>query len=223
MSENLTYQERLRFENMVKEQGGLYIAGVDEAGRGPLAGPVVAACVIFDLSKQLPDANDSKKLTEKKRDELFDLVINSCISYGIGIVPANVIDDINILQATYLAMKNATEEALSGLSDISPTGTFDFGNDGKLDLLVDHVHIPNLPDCIFQRSITHGDALSVSIGAASILAKVTRDRIMTELDKVYPGYGFAKHKGYGTKAHYDAIKALGISEIHRRSFLKTIH
>lgn len=218
MSEKLTYQERLKFEMMVKEQGAVIVAGVDEAGRGPLAGPVVAACVIFDLEKEFPDADDSKKLTEKKRDELYDKILDSCISYGVGIIPASVIDEVNILQATYLAMKNAVTEALSDLSE-NPHYSI---NNGKIDLLVDHVHIPNLPGNILQRSITHGDALSVSIGAASIIAKVTRDRIMTEMDSYYPGYGFAKHKGYGTKAHYEAIKSQGICEIHRRSFLKNI-
>lgn len=218
MSEKLTYQERLKFEMMVKEQGAVIVAGVDEAGRGPLAGPVVAACVIFDLEKELPDADDSKKLTEKKRDELYDKIIDSCVSYGVGIVPSSVIDEINILQATYLAMQNAVKEALDGLSELPG---YSLGS-GKLDLLVDHVHIPNMPGNILQRSITHGDALSVSIGAASIIAKVTRDRIMTEMDSVYPGYGFAKHKGYGTKAHYEAIRTSGLCEIHRKSFLKNI-
>jgi len=204
----LTHEEMLKFEYELRDKGEIVVAGVDEAGRGPLAGPVVAACAVFDLNKPFPDANDSKKLSEKQRDELFDIVKNSCIAYGIGVRDEKRIDEINILNATKEAMLEAIENASKMLGEIPK------------NILVDHVKIPGLPDFVNQNSITHGDALSVSIGAASILAKVTRDRFMVEMDKVYPGYGFAKHKGYGTKAHYEAIEKLGMCEIHRRSFLK---
>ncbi len=210
--EKLSHEELLKFEYMCRDQGATVIGGVDEAGRGPLAGPVVAACVIFDLGKPFPEANDSKKLTEKQREKLYDDIIASCVSYGIGSASNEKIDEVNILQATYIAMREAVEKAILGL----PEGL------RLTDLLVDHVHIPNLDRNILQRSITHGDALSVSIGAASILAKVTRDRYMTEMDLKYPGYGFSKHKGYGTKVHYEALETLGPSEIHRKSFIKNV-
>lgn len=201
----------LQFEKMLKERGATVVAGVDEAGRGPLAGPVVAACAVFDMNSPFPEANDSKKLTEKQREKLFDGIIESCLSYGVGIVDNDRIDEINILRATYEAMRMAVKQASEKLGGVPK------------HILVDHVHIPDLPTGVEQISITHGDALSLSIGAASIIAKVTRDRMMVELDSVYPGYGFAKHKGYGTAAHYAAIKELGVSPIHRKSFLKTLH
>ncbi len=201
----------LRFENMLKNGGATVVAGVDEAGRGPLAGPVVAACTVFDMNNPFPEANDSKKLSEKQREKLYDGIIESCIAWGVGIVDNDRIDEINILQATYEAMRAAILQAADKLGCVPK------------HILVDHVCVPDLPKGVEQISITHGDALSVSIGAASIIAKVTRDRMMIELDSVYPGYGFAKHKGYGTAAHYQAIRELGISPIHRKSFLKTIH
>ncbi|MCR5695156.1 MAG: ribonuclease HII [Clostridia bacterium] len=201
----------LRFEKMLKEKGVVFVAGVDEAGRGPLAGPVVAACAVFDMNKPFPEANDSKKLTEKQREKMFDGIIESCAAYGVGMADNERIDEINILRATYEAMRAAVNEAARKLGGYPE------------HILVDHVHIPDLPAGVEQISITHGDALSLSIGAASIIAKVTRDRLMTEMDSVYPGYGFAKHKGYGTAAHYQAIRELGMSPIHRRSFLKTLH
>ncbi|MBP5666096.1 MAG: ribonuclease HII [Clostridia bacterium] len=207
----LAREEMLQFENMLREKGAKVVAGIDEAGRGPLAGPVVAACAVFDLSKPFPDANDSKKLSAKQRDKLFDDVIESCIAYGIGIRNNKRIDEINILKATLEAMKEAAENAARSLGGM------------PRHILVDHVHVTGLPQGVEQISITHGDALSVSIAAASILAKVTRDRMMEEMDKVYPGYGFAAHKGYGTKAHYEAIHELGVSPIHRMTFLKKMH
>lgn len=198
------FQSMLKYEKELQNEGIYIIGGVDEAGRGPLAGPVVAACVVFDSRKPFPRANDSKKLSEKKREELYDEIIDKCLCYGIGDADNTVIDEVNILNATYIAMKNAIEKCAEHIPGI---------------LLVDHVHIPNID--IFQKSITHGDALSVSIASASIIAKVTRDRLMKEYDKTYPGYGFAKHKGYGTKAHYEALNTHGMTDIHRKSFLKS--
>ena len=178
------------------------ICGIDEAGRGPLAGPVVAAAVILPQGCRIDYINDSKKLTPKKRDELFDVIMEEAVAVGVGIVDHEVIDRINILQATYEAMRQAISR-LSVRPDI---------------LLNDAVEIPDVD--IPQVPIIKGDAKSITIAAASIIAKVTRDRIMTEADSLYPGYGFAGHKGYGTKAHYDAIEKLGISPIHRYTFLQ---
>ena len=181
-----------------------YICGVDEAGRGPFAGPVVAGAVILDLqdpAKEILYLNDSKKLSEKKREALYDEIMEKAVSVGIGIVDSQVIDEINILQATYRAMR----EAIAALS-VQP----DF-------ILADAVTIPGI--AIPQEGIVKGDAKSVSIAAGSIIAKVTRDRIMREYDKLYPEYGFASHKGYGTKAHIEAIKKYGMLDIHRRSFI----
>ncbi len=209
-TEKLSHEELLKFEHEYAEKGIKLVCGVDEAGRGPLAGPVVAACVVFDTACEYPDANDSKKLSEKQREKLYDKILSSCKAYGIGMSNNNVIDDINILQATYRAMREAVANAEKMLGEQIPVA------------LVDHVHIPELPDRIEQCSITHGDALSVSIGAASIIAKVTRDRLMIKYAEEYPGYGFEKHKGYGTKLHYSAIEEQGMTPIHRRSFLKNI-
>lgn len=179
-----------------------YICGIDEAGRGPLAGPVVAGAVILPKGKRILYVNDSKKLSEKKRDELFDVIKEEAFSYGIGIVSPERIDEINILQATYEAMRDAVSQ-LSVKPDI---------------LLNDAVTIPGID--IKQIPIIKGDAKSLSIASASILAKVTRDRLMTEYDSLYPEYGFAKHKGYGTKVHIEAIKEYGPCPIHRRTFIK---
>ncbi|MDY2956644.1 MAG: ribonuclease HII [Lachnospiraceae bacterium] len=181
------------------------IAGVDEAGRGPLAGPVVAAAAILDMDDDFIYLNDSKKVTPKRRDVLYDEIMNRAIC-GIGIVSAKEIDEINILQATYKAMR----EAINNLSE-RPTV-----------LLNDAVIIPGIEESIHQEKIIKGDAKSVSIAAASILAKVTRDRYMEELGRKYPDYGFEKHKGYGTKAHIEAIKKFGITPEHRKTFLKNI-
>lgn len=180
------------------------IAGVDEAGRGPLAGPVVAAAVVLPEDAVFYYLNDSKKVTKKRRDVLFDEIMESEALVGIGMRSWERIDEINILQATYEAMQDAVR-ALKEEPSI---------------LLCDAVTIPEIS--IPQVPIIKGDAKSVSIAAASIIAKVTRDRIMEEYDAVYPGYGFAGHKGYGTKAHMEAIRELGPCPIHRRSFIKNI-
>ena len=181
-----------------------YICGIDEAGRGPLAGPVVAGAVILPKGKRILYVNDSKKLSEKKREELFDVISREAVSVGIGIVSAQRIDEINILQATYEAMRQAIQK-LSVQPDI---------------LLNDAVTIPGVE--IAQVPIIKGDAKSLTIGAASIMAKVTRDRMMAEYDKEYPQYGFAKHKGYGTKQHTQALLEYGACPIHRKTFLKNI-
>ena len=178
-----------------------------------LAGPVAAGCVIFRAKGPFPEADDSKKLTPKKRDGLFETVKEMSLGWGVGLADNGEIDRMNILNATYLAMRRAVENALKDASDRSGAIIPEI-------ILVDHVHVPEIE--IPQLSITHGDALSVTIGAASILAKVTRDRLMEEYDKQYPGYGFAAHKGYGTAAHYAAIREFGISPIHRRTFLKNL-
>lgn len=181
-----------------------YIAGIDEAGRGPLAGPVVAASVILPKDCEILYLNDSKQLSAKKRDELFDEIMQKAVAYGIGIVSPGRIDEINILQATYEAMRIAINEMSEKQSP-------------EL-LLVDAVHIPDVE--VKQVGIVKGDAKSVSIAAASILAKVTRDRFMLQMDKAYPMYGFASHKGYGSKSHIEAIKKYGPSPIHRQTFIK---
>lgn len=180
------------------------ICGIDEAGRGPFAGPVVAGAVILDLddpTREILYLNDSKKLSEKKREALYDEIMEKAVSVGVGIVEREVIDEINILQATFLAMRKA-------IAALDPQPDF---------VLADAVTIPQI--LIPQEGIVKGDAKSVSIAAGSIIAKVTRDRIMYEYDKLYPEYGFASHKGYGTAAHIAAIKQYGMLDIHRRSFI----
>ncbi|MBQ2205514.1 MAG: ribonuclease HII [Lachnospiraceae bacterium] len=198
------------FENKYKD---FIVAGIDEAGRGPLAGPVVAACVVLDRNSEILYLDDSKKLSDKKRELLYDEIINKSLAYGVGIVNEKTIDEINILEATHVAMKEAYENAnKSYLSKY---------NKNIEVLFVDALKIKNVD--IKQVSIVHGDALSVSIAAASIIAKVTRDRLMIEYDKTYPQYGFKKHKGYGTKVHMDALKSIGPCEIHRKSFLSFLN
>lgn len=189
------------YENKLFAEGVTLIAGMDEAGRGPLAGPVTAACCIPDFSKIVEGVNDSKKLTEKKRESLFDLIKSSSVSFSVVSVDEATIDEINILNATKKAMKEALQKL-----EIKPEY-----------LLVDAVKCDfGLP----YSPIIHGDALSYSIAAASVLAKVTRDRLMLEYDELYPEYGFAKHKGYGTKQHIEALKKYGPCPIHRRTFIK---
>ena len=180
------------------------ICGIDEAGRGPLAGPVTAAAVILPDDFEVELLNDSKKLSEKKREELYDVIMEQAIAVGVGMATPQRIDEINILQATYEAMR----QAISALS-VKPAV-----------LLNDAVTIPGVE--IPQIPIIKGDAKSVSIAAASIIAKVTRDRMMVEYDRLYPGYDLASNKGYGTKVHMDALKTVGPCEIHRRSFIKNI-
>lgn len=195
------FVNNLAYEKELLKNGVYLIAGMDEAGRGPLAGPVTAACCIMDLSDIIDGVDDSKKLTEKKRELLFDKIKEKAICHSIINVDENVIDEINILNAT----KKAMTEAVNSL--------FPFPQ----YLLVDAVkHDFGVP----YKAIIHGDALSYSIAAASILAKVSRDRLMTEYAEKYPEYGFDKHKGYGTKAHIEAIKKYGPCPIHRMSFIK---
>lgn len=179
-----------------------YVCGIDEVGRGPLAGPVVAGAVILPSDCQILYINDSKKLSAKKREELYPIIMEEAVSVGIGMVSPQRIDEINILQATYEAMREAIHN-LSVKPDI---------------LLNDAVTIPEVT--IQQVPIIKGDTKSISIGAASIIAKVTRDRLMEEYDKVFPEYGFASNKGYGTKAHIEALKVYGATPIHRRSFIQ---
>ena len=192
-------------ENSLYSEGYKMICGVDEAGRGPLAGPVCAAAVILPKGLELPGLNDSKKLTDKKRRELFPIIKEQAIAYGIGLASHEEIDEINILQATYLAMERAITQ-LEGKADfalIDGNRAKDFG----------------LP----VRTVVKGDSLSASIAAASVLAKVTRDDIMLEMAEKYPEYGFEVHKGYGTKAHYEALRNRGHSPIHRMTFLKKFY
>lgn len=195
----------LRYENEAMEGGSLVICGVDEAGRGPLAGPVFAAAVVLRKGQIIEGANDSKKLSEKKREALFDVIIAEAADYCIASVDEKTIDSVNILQATYLAMS----KAVAGLKN-------------KPDMcLIDGNRQPPQIE-IPCRTIVKGDGLSMSIACASILAKVSRDRFMTELDRQYPQYCFAKHKGYGTQLHIEMLRQYGGSPVHRRSFLKKI-
>ncbi|MGX7127231.1 ribonuclease HII [Enterococcus wangshanyuanii] len=191
--------EMQQFEKNARTQGHRLIAGIDEVGRGPLAGPVVAAAVILPERFQLLGVNDSKKLSAKKRDELYDQIQNQAISIGIGMVDHNKIDEINIYQASKLAMGLALED-LCFIPDYL-----------LIDAMTLDVKIP-------QENIIKGDARSVSIAAASIVAKVIRDRLMEDYAKMYPGYGFERNAGYGTKEHLQGIKELGICKIHRKTF-----
>ena len=212
MNEEKLKKERMRLEKMSEFENKFseyIIAGIDEAGRGPLAGPVVAACVVLDRDKEILFINDSKKLSEKKRDLLYDEIIDKAFAFGVGVVNEKVIDEINILEATHIAMKEAYENANKMYLKKY--------NKNISMLFVDALKIKNVE--VKQVSIIHGDALSISIAAASIVAKVTRDRMMIEYDKIYKEYGFMKHKGYGTKQHIEMLKKIGPCEIHRRSFL----
>lgn len=179
--------------------------GVDEAGRGPLAGSVCAAAVILPEDCELPGLNDSKKLSEKKREQLYDLIIEKAVAYGIAFATVEEIEEINIKNAAYLAM----DRAIAQLS-VKPALALVDGNDKNA------LAVPSI-------KVVKGDARCASIAAASILAKVTRDRYMVELAKEYPGYGFEKHKGYGTAAHYAALRELGPSPVHRPTFLRKMH
>lgn len=189
----------LEYEKDLYDKGIKLIGGIDEAGRGPLVGCVVASCVILPVNFYDPRINDSKKLSEKLREELYDVIMDNAVCVGVGIVSEDVIDEINILEATKLAMKNAIENM-----KIKPK-----------HLLIDAVKLDtNIP----STSIIKGDALSESIASASIIAKVTRDRMLIELDKLHPEYGFKKNKGYGTKTHIEAIKKYGVLKEHRKTF-----
>ncbi|WP_110112850.1 ribonuclease HII [Bacillus sp. CGMCC 1.16541] len=194
------FQQMMRYENELYEKGIECIAGVDEVGRGPLAGPVVAAAVILPKDFYLPGLTDSKKVSEQKRDEFYEIIMHEAVAVGIGVMDASIIDDINIYEAT----KKAMEQAIEQLS-CSPHY-----------LLIDAMKLPAVP--IPQLSIIKGDATSISIAASSIIAKVTRDRMMKELGSQYPQYGFEKHMGYGTSQHLEAIERYGVLKQHRKSF-----
>ncbi len=201
-------QELVRLEEMLafekKYASYQAICGIDEAGRGPLAGPVVAGAVILPKDLKILYLNDSKQLSKQQREALYDEIMDKAVSVGVGIVSSERIDEINILQATFEAMRQAIE-SLSVSPDL---------------LLNDAVTIPKVS--VRQVPIIRGDAKSLSIAAASVIAKVTRDRIMVEYDARYPNYGFAEHKGYGSKMHQEAIRTYGVTPIHRKTFLKNI-
>lgn len=194
-------EEKKKYEKIYYDLGKYLVAGVDEVGRGPLAGPVVCACVIMPFDCKIEGIDDSKKLSEKKREMLYDQIIKCAVAYNVEYVFQDEIDDINILNAT----KKCMSKAINNLS-VKPDV-----------VLVDAVTGLDT-DCELM-SIIHGDALSYNIGASSIVAKVSRDRFMNELDKKYPQYGFAKNKGYGTKAHMDALREFGPCAVHRKSFI----
>ena len=193
------------FENNCFAQGYRVVCGVDEAGRGPLAGPVCAAAVILPPNLEIPGLNDSKKLSDKKRRELYPVIKEKAVAYGIAFADQGEIDSVNILQATYLAMERAMAQLC-----VKPDIALIDGNRSK------DFGIP-------VQTVVHGDSLSASIAAASVLAKVTRDDVMLEMAQMYPGYGFEIHKGYGTKAHYAALEELGPCPIHRMTFLKKFY
>lgn len=194
------------YEHAAFEEGYRLVCGVDEAGRGPLAGPVCAAAVILPPDLEIEGLNDSKKLTDKRRRALYDIITEQALAYGIAFASEQEIDEINILQATFLAMRRAVEQ-LKQQPELA---------------LVDGNREPDL-GAIPVKTIIKGDSLSANIAAASILAKVTRDRFMEEQDALYPQYGFAVHKGYGTQAHYAALREYGACPIHRRTFLKKFY
>ena len=211
--------ERLKEIKKIEEElylkGTTSIAGIDEAGRGPLAGPVVVACVVMPRDSMIEGVNDSKKVSEKKREKLYEEIIKEAIDYGVGIISQEEIDRINILNATKEGLTNAIKELEKDLQQ--KNREFEKPEIILVDALtkIDTDHIP-------YKSIIKGDAKSYSIAAASIIAKVTRDRIMRQWAEVYPMYGFEKHKGYGTAMHISAIKEYGLCPLHRRSFVKNI-
>lgn len=194
-----------QFETECYENGYRFVCGVDEAGRGPLAGPVCAAAVILPANIEIPGLNDSKKLTDKRRRELFPIIKEKALAYAIAFADEKEIDEINILQATFRAMERA-------VSSLATAPDFVLVDGNKLPVL-------DMP----AKAVVHGDSLSASIAAASVLAKVTRDDIMLNMAEAYPAYGFEIHKGYGTKAHYDALREHGACDIHRISFLKKFY
>ena len=192
------------YEKQAHAAGYAVVCGVDEAGRGPLAGPVYAAAVILPEGYEHPVLNDSKKLTAAKREKVFDDIIRDAVAYSIAFADEKEIDEMNILRATFLAMKRAVD-GLSQRPDLA---------------IIDGNLLPNTG--VKETALVQGDAKCMSVAAASVLAKVSRDRAMLELDAKYPQYAFAKHKGYGTKLHYERIAQYGISDVHRRSFLKNL-
>ena len=203
--EKLWEIENSIYAELQSQREDVLLCGVDEAGRGPLAGPVCAAAVILPQGTEIPGLNDSKKLSEKRREELYDLIMEKAIAFGVAFASVEEIEELNILNATYLAMSRA----ISLLDPVPALALID-GNRAK------GVHFPN-------RCIVKGDAQCADIAAASILAKVTRDRYMRDLAEQYPQYGFEKHKGYGTAEHYSAIREYGPSPVHRMSFLRKMH
>lgn len=201
-------------EELYKEKKLQTIAGIDEAGRGPLAGPVVVACVLMPRNSMIEGVNDSKKVSEKKREKIYEEIISEAIGYGVSIIGQNEIDEINILQAT----KKGVTEAIKNMEQNLKLN-IELGIEKPDAILVDALTKIDT-DGIPYKSIIHGDAISYSIACASIIAKVTRDRIMRQWDEVYPQYGFSKHKGYGTAAHISALKEYGPCPLHRTSFIK---
>ena len=202
------------FEKKLYSEGLKYIAGIDEAGRGPLAGPVVVGIAMMKPDSFIEGVNDSKKISEKKREQLYEQITSEAISYGIGIIDQKEIDEINILQATKKGLTTAIKDMEAKLAkkpELEIT---------KPDAILVDALTKIDTDGIPYKSIIHGDAISYSIACASIIAKVTRDRIMRQWDEIYPQYGFAKHKGYGTAAHIKAIKEYGPCALHRASFIK---
>lgn len=203
--ELLRLTELKKIEEQIYKEGADLIGGIDEAGRGPLAGPVVVACAVMPKDSMIEGVNDSKKISEKKREKLYDEIINNAVSYGVGIIDQKDIDSMNILNATKFGLTTAVKE-LNVKPDI---------------ILVDA--LTNIDTCkIPYKSIIKGDAKCYSIACASIIAKVTRDRIMRQWAEIYPQYGFEKHKGYGTAMHINAIKEYGLTPLHRNSFVKNI-
>ena len=208
-------KELKKIETGIYDGGVTSIAGIDEAGRGPLAGPVVVACVVMNPESMIEGVNDSKKISEKKRERIYEVIINEAIAYGVGIVSQTDIDRINILNATKMGLRLAIKDMEEDLKKKKR-------NFEKPDIILVDALTKIDTDNIPYKSIIKGDAKSYSIAAASIVAKVTRDRIMRQWDEVYPVYGFEKHKGYGTAAHIKAIKEHGLCPLHRRSFVKNI-
>lgn len=216
-----------RFENPLYDEGIRYIAGVDEVGRGPLAGPVVAAAVVLPVDFNILGVDDSKKLSPKKREEMYEKIIDSSIALGVGCENNEKIDQINILEATKTAMKQALRELEKNLREkLGPNWTEITGSKDRVKpcaiqhILIDAVKLSDMP--IPQTAIVGGDQASISIAAASIIAKVTRDRMMVMYSRTFPYYKFENNKGYGTKAHLEGIRANGLCAIHRRTFCKKV-
>lgn len=229
-------RERIRLMREAEQDlsgGAAFVFGIDEAGRGPLCGPVAAACVILDRECEILYLNDSKKLAEKKREKLYEEITAKALAYGIALIDEKRIDEINILNATMEAMHDAFDKCMSLYRERTAEKFTHLGHEELRDAFD---YMPGVSDSIVlidgnrtvpqimyrQKAVVKGDALCPSISAASILAKVTRDRLLMQYDRLYPGYGFARNKGYGTKEHIDAIKKYGILDIHRKTFLKKL-